>query len=389
MRPVQQLVLLACLVLTCVNAYRDVVQPKHKTTTSEVPKPWLRTIYSTKKEIVTPTVIAGVTFSAKPQPTKDPLQPWISLDKQGLPKTIKPKMKNGRTENASPDYSTYFKTATTKTYSYEEVQAHNMDPNESHVEEEFVDEDDTYVSLNPIIRCTPERYSNKGPAKNIPSEPFCTPRENSQLKVGKTYFISWFTRFFEEATGDNVEKVRLHLMYVVEKAHEKGYNKRELPAAFFSSEWVDNVDGIYPLEIMEEWLQSKYERQVLLALQPSHIPDEEFQPLEHGMLIKIILGSKVFKTTKEQLALEDAGISNDSVYYVILTMPLVVVVACVGMYFFLYLNKDKRDISDVRRYVLSKKHRVIGKFKDMKKFKNVKNHKYDELPLYGKSSKQT
>ena len=93
MRSVQQLVLLACLVFTCVNAYRDVVQPKHKTTTSEVPKPWLRTIYSTKKEIVTPTVIAGVTFSAKPQPTKDPLQPWISLDKQGLPKTIKPKMR--------------------------------------------------------------------------------------------------------------------------------------------------------------------------------------------------------------------------------------------------------------------------------------------------------
>lgn len=366
-----------------------VKKPKHTTTTTEVPKPWLRTISSTIKEIVTPTVIAGVTFSAKPLETPDPLQPWISLKKDGTPQTIKPEIKKGRTVKASPDYSTYFKTAYTTTYSYEDLQAHNMDADEHLEEEVFVDEDSTYISLNPVIRCTPDTYFKKGIARDISSEPFCTPRENSVLKVDHTYFVTWYTRFFrDEVTEETIDQVRLHLFAVKEKAHDKGF-KRNLNAAFFSSEWLKNVDGLYPLEVSEDWLDGKYERKALLAIQPRSIPDDEFNPLEYGLLVEVSLGSRVFKNTKEQLALQDEGITDESWYYVAMTMPTIVLFACVAMYFFLYLSKDTRDVSDVKRYALGQKRRVLGKLKDMKKFKGMKNHAYNELPTYRKNSKQS
>ncbi|SCU85726.1 LADA_0D09252g1_1 [Lachancea dasiensis] len=388
---VQSILYLLLIWTGIVQGVRQVVKPRPTTTTSEIPKPWRRTIYSTQVEIVTPTVIAGVTLSAKPLATPDPLQPWISLDKFGNPKTIKPEIKKGRTANAQPDYSTYFKTAHTQTLSYEELKAHNMEPDEVLTEEYFEDEDPTYVSLNPIIRCTPNRYRNKGLAKDVSSEPFCTPYENVDWKVDHTYFITWFTRFFENPESDEVaEKVRLHLFYVQEKSHEKGFKKRDLTASFFSSEWVENVDGLYPLEIIEEWLQSKYEKRVLLAIQPDYVSDQEFDPWSNGILLRIIMGPRVFKNTKQQLALQDAGISDDTWYYVALTMPTIVVVACVAMYFFLYLNKQHRDIRDIRQFAVNQRRRVLGKFKTYQKYKKINNRPYDELPTHSKkSNKQT
>ena len=109
-------------------AYKKVHRPKVKETTSEEVKPWIRTIYESQVEIVTPTVIAGVTFSGRPAPTPDPLEPWVSLKKDGTPQTIKPELKNGRTKKGRPEYSTYFKTLSVMTYSFEDLKAHNMDP---------------------------------------------------------------------------------------------------------------------------------------------------------------------------------------------------------------------------------------------------------------------
>ncbi|SCU83107.1 LAME_0C03994g1_1 [Lachancea meyersii CBS 8951] len=376
--------------LGVVDAYRNAVNPRPTTTTSEVIKPWRRTIYSTQVEVVTPTVIAGVTFSAKPAVTPDPLQPWVSLDKLGNPKTVKPEIKKGRTVRGTPDYSTYFQTLHVTTLTGDEIGAHNMDKDDILVEDVFEDEDKTYVSLNPIIRCTPQRYRNKGLAKDISSEPFCTPFENVEWKIDHTYFVTWYTKFFEDPETDKIaEKVRLHAFYVKEKAHEKGFKKRNLHGAFFSTEWVKNVDGLYPMEPTEEWLQDKYERRILIAIQPDYIEDEAFDPWANGILLHVIMGSRVFKNTKEQLALQDAGISDDTWYYVALTMPTMVVVACVAMYFFLHLNKTHRDIHDVRQFAVNQRRRVLGTFKTFNKYKKLKNRPYSELPTHSKkSSKQ-
>lgn len=369
--------------LSQVNGYRPIVRPKEKITTSEAPEPWHRTIYETQKEIVTPTVIAGITFRAKPPATPNPLQPWITLNKLGEPKTVKPEIKNGHTKKGHPDYSTYFKTPMVHTYSYEELKAHNMDPDDVHVETTFIDEDDTYVSLNPVIRCTPDRYYNKGASGDLSSEPFCTPRENVLWKVGKTYFASWYTHFFRDEDSDEViDEVRVHLSYVREKEHEKGFVKRDLPATFFSSEWLRNDEGMLPIEVQEEWLQGSRSRRVVLSVQPKNVPDDEFKPLDHGVLFTIDQGSKVFKATKEELALEDAGFTNRHWLWVAITMPTVVVIALILMYFFLYANNGYRDFSDITRKAMSKKHRVIGKVSDLKKYKSLKNHKYSELPSY-------
>lgn len=379
-------VLLSSVLLSQVNGYKQVHNPKEeKETTSEEQKPWVRTIYSTQVEIVTPTVIDGVTFSAKPSPTPNALEPWVSLNNEGRPKTIKPEIKNGQTKRGKPDYTTYFKTLSVKTYSYEDLKAHNMDPSDTFEEEIYVAEDDTYTSLNPIIRCTPDRYFNKGLAKDISSEPFCTPRENSRWKIGTTYFISWYTKFFEsEYSGKIADNVRIHLSYVKEKASEKGYHKRDIPATFFSSEWIKNVDGVYPIELEEDWLQEAYERRIVLSIQPSYISDDKFNPLTNGVLLYMILGSKVAKTTKEEWDLADAGINNDQWYYIILTMPTVAVIVVVVLYFFLQANRRYRDFSDITRTSLNSKRKVLGKFSEMKKFRNMKNHKYSELPTYNK-----
>ncbi|QLG71753.1 hypothetical protein HG535_0C01020 [Zygotorulaspora mrakii] len=376
------LLALASLCLS-VQGARQQINPKDKATTSEEPKPWHRTVYGSVKEIVTPTVIGGVTFSAKPLATTDPLQPWVSLERNGRPKTIKPKLKNGRLENGSPTYSTYFQTVTTRTYSYEELKAHNMDPDgPPHEEEEFINEDDTYVSLNPIIRCTPDRYVNKGITKDVPSEPFCTPEEGQTLKQGDTFFATWYTNFFRDEDSDEVvENVRVHFSHVTESYHEKGLKKREV-SSFFTSEWLKNVDGVYPFEIENEWLGDLRRRKIVISVQPENVPDEEFDPLDKGIAVYIDKGSAVTRKTKEQRALEDAGITGNKWWYVAITMPTVVIIALVLMYFFLYANHGYRDFSDITQKAMKKKHRVLGKVSEMKKFRNTKNHKYSELPSY-------
>ncbi|EDO15886.1 hypothetical protein Kpol_1019p6 [Vanderwaltozyma polyspora DSM 70294] len=381
-------ILLGLLINDFVVAYKPVIEPKEKLTTTETPKPWVRTIYSGVKEIVTPTIIAGVTFSAKPPNPPNPLQPWVSLKNDGIPVTIKPQLKNGITKKASPTYSTYFMDVKTHTFSFEELEAHNMDPNDVHEEEEFIPEDDTYLKLNPIIRCAPDRYSEKGLAKNIKSEPFCTPREATEWRVGRTYFVSWFTRFFKnEDTGKFAEKVRVHLMEVPMEAKEKGYhNKRSTNDVVHSSDWLKNLEGIYPITPEDAWLEGEHEKKFVISVQPDYISDEDFDPLEYGIFVYILLQSRVYKHSKEQIALENAGLTGTKWYYIALSMPAAVAVALFCMYVFLRINKGNREFSDVTNKALKKKHRVIGKISEMSRFKNMKNHKYEELPTYQRKS---
>ncbi|CAR30749.1 hypothetical protein ZYGR_0P00510 [Zygosaccharomyces rouxii] len=380
--------LLFLLHINWVNGYRPIVQPGEKLTTSEEPKPWYRTIYGDKVEIVTPTVVAGVTFSRKPLETPDPLEPWVSLNKNGIPKTIKPEIKNGRTKNGHPDYSTFFKEVHTKTLGYDDLKAENMDYGDVHEEEVFEDEDETYTSLNPIVRCTPKRYFNKGHSKNIPSEPFCTPHEDSIWNVGKTYFLTWYTHFFrDEHSNEVVERVRIHMAYIREKSNEKGVLKRDAPSAtFFHSEWIKNADGVYPIEILHEWLQGVRTRKIVISVQPETVSDAEFDPLTHGVFVYLDEGSRVYKQTNKELALNDAGITDDKWYYVVVSIPTAVIVALVLMYFFIIANRRYSDFSEVTNKAWQKKHRVLGKVTDFKKYKNMKNRPYSELPMHNKGN---
>ncbi|GAV54317.1 hypothetical protein ZYGR_0AL00490 [Zygosaccharomyces rouxii] len=380
--------LLLLLHANWVNGYKPIVQPNEKLTTSEEPKPWHRTIYGDKVEVVTPTVIAGVTFSRKPLVTPDPLEPWVSLNKEGRPKTINPEIKKGRTKNGHPDYSTFFKKIHTISLGYDQLKAENMNYGDIHEEEVAEEEDNTYTSLNPIIRCTPKRYHNKGHSKNIPSEPFCTPHEDSMWRVGNTYFLTWYTHFFKNEHSDEVvDRVRIHMAYVKERANEKGVLKRDVSqATFFQSEWIKNVDGVYPIEVLQQWLNGVRTRKVVISVQPETVPDDEFDPLQYGIFVFLDEGSKVYKQTKHELALKDAGITDDKWYYVVISIPTAVIVALVLMYFFINANRKYRDFSDVTNRAWEKKHRVLGKVTDFKKYRNMKNRPYSELPMHSKGN---
>lgn len=361
--------------------YQKVRKPKSTTTdeAEETLKPWIRTIYGSVREIVTPTVIQSVTFNQKPSTETNYPQPWISLEKDGRPKTIRPNIKNGQTRNPSPTYATYFQTPTTVVYSYDDLKAHNMDPDQVHEEVEWIDEDKTYVSLNPIIRCTPDRYFMKNLARDESSAPWCTPHDRTELRMGQTYFLTWFTKFF----SDDVTKVKLHFSYVKEDYRTKGMKKRSLEdEAFFSTGWLDNINGLYPFDIQEDWLLGEFYQNIAVSIQPENVPDEEFEILTNSVIFKIMRRAKVYKKTKEEKALEDEGITDDRVYYIILSIPSVVAVAAMGMYFFTFLKRGDRDVSAIRNKFWKKQHKILGKFRGASK-----NKKYSELPQFDKSHK--
>lgn len=340
------------------------------TSSSEPPKPWIRTIYGTIVEVVTPYEVGGVTFAA-PQPTStDGLEPWISIKKDGLPKTITPKSKNGRIENGFPDVKTYYQTATTVVHHQKDLQAHNLGEDASIEVVRMIDEDDTYIKLSPIQRCTPDFYYKKGIANIDSSEPFCSPHDRQKMRVGLTYFLTWYTRYFEDT-----EKVRFHYAYVNEKAHDKGFDKRDLMkqalkdvdteieelsgnlefqgdvhGAFYSSDWIDNSNGWYPIEVDQKWLKNKVYKKVMIAIQPDSIPDDEFSILEAPHVFATFqYRESVGKNTHEMRKLRDQGGSNDDAYYIIASIPTAVLVSVLFMYFFLHLNRKHRDLSHIRK----------------------------------------
>ncbi|ODV78092.1 uncharacterized protein CANTADRAFT_91523 [Suhomyces tanzawaensis NRRL Y-17324] len=395
--------------------YKDVVvNPKYKeqqeaktaskTTSANQPKPWIRTLASDKKEIVTPTVIASVTFGAKPPKTTNGLEPWISLNKNGSPKTIQPKIKNGIIKNGSPTYGTWFATATTVTYNKEELKAHNMADDEIFEEEQHIEEDPYEHSLNPLLRCTPDFYSKRGVAKDKTSEPFCFPQDNQMLNMGKTYFVTWYSNFFKDA-----QNVKVHLSFVKESAYHRGtkrdieveeiHEKRSVvldkggtlgQASFFSSEWLPRTKGWFPITIDESWFGegvNEAYKKVLISIQPDNVADEDFDFLKNPVVVEIAKGAKVSKEGYKDLKLMYDKVDNqhisvevdegiDEKYYVIIGMPTAVLIAAVLMYFFVYINKGYTDLSHLRKVKFAKnrsKKRLLFK---------KKNKDYAELPQF-------
>lgn len=379
--------------------YKKLQEMKAGAVSSSVaPTPWLRTIYDNKKEIVTPTVIAGVTFSAKPPATTDGLEPWISLKKDGSPVTIKPKMKNGNIQNKSPDYGTWFQTPVTMRYTKEELQAHNQKDDEVFTHVEYTPEDLTYKQLNPILRCTPLLYKKKGLAKDTSSEPFCFPQDNANLKMDKTYFITWYHRFFD----DKVENVKVHLSYVKEAVRQKGLKRDLTPQnpnekrssvielgglidgkSFFVSDWLAKDEGYFPITIDPKWFgESEYYRKVMISLQPDNVLDEEFDRLKNSVVIEIAKGAKVSKgyhedikkqEEKEQLRAQygddyviEEGIDYEK-YLIIISLPVCVLLATFGMYLFVLINKKNTDLSFLKTVKLNR---------------NKKRSRYSELPQW-------
>ncbi|CAI5756848.1 unnamed protein product [Candida verbasci] len=409
--------------------YQKQQEAKKKLTQSstETPPPrWIRTRKDGRTEIVTPTIIQGVTFSARPPKTTDGLEPWVSLKDDGSPKTINPKYKNGRIKDGYPSYTTYFQQATTFTYNKEQLKAHNMAEDEIFTEIIYTEEEDLEDHfLNPIIRCTPDRYKMKGIGRDKSPEPFCTPKDTARLIMDKTYFVTWYSRFFDPT----VKQIKLHFTNVKESLKEKGLRKREfnetaqekgekeeeeeeeeekkdlalfdkrsrtiekggrIQDSFFQTEWLDNELGYYPLYINESFFDKSYtvfEKKVLISIQPDNIPDEEFDILKNSIVVEFSKGSIVSKGHLEDLKKLEEKYANRHMhnieieegidyekYMVMLALPTCVLIAAVGMYFFVTINKI--DLSHLKKTSFAGKkttHRRIP-------FKTKKNT--TALPVY-------
>ncbi|KAL6949238.1 hypothetical protein ACO0OE_001320 [Hanseniaspora uvarum] len=390
--------------------------------------PWIRTIDLSTTTIVTkvvPEVIYIndkdiITISAKPQSTatKDfNLRHWVSIKKDGSPKTMKPKLVNGHEiKNGGYnliDYSTYFQIEETKTLSYEDMgKPKGMKPDEVHVEVVEVNEDPDYEwDLNPIMRCIPDQFNKMNPKDRIfykqdknnkefdtnvhlTSEPFCAPKENTVWKMGKTYFTHWYYKFFyDEDNEEFAEKVKIHLTYISESLKDQGMNKRDVSLSsedqmsFWSSEWVSNKKGFLPIYIDESFLKNAdYEEKVLLTIQPDYMSDNDFHPLDEALnpvKLSIVRGTKIIKHNGDDLEFKHWGTEKQQSKYgkgktileIIIIIPSVVLVAFICMFIFVKINSKNRDFSFVNKYKPSKLKKKIN-------LKSFKNHRYEELPTH-------
>lgn len=360
------------------------------------PDPWVRTIYETMVEIVTPTVVQGVTISGKPPATTNGLEPWITLKKDGSPKTVKPELKNGHLKNPSPTYGTWFATPTTVRYTKEQLKAHNMADDDIHQEVQYIEEDQTYHVLNPIVRCTPDSYFKKGLNKQLSSEPFCFPKDNTYMAAGKSYFVTWYSKYFE------ADKVRFHLSDIRESQKDKGTIKQKRSAimdkggkvsreSFFKSDWIDNDAGMYPLKIQEEFFGPEEigSKRVLLSIQPDDVPDEEFDLIKNSLVISISKPKRSRKKEKhydlkfleekqkykDLLPEVDEGLDYEE-YYAMMIIPLCVCIFAVFMYLFITVNKvDLSHLKPRRPKGLNHGHKRIP-------FKRGGKSGYSTLPQY-------
>lgn len=389
---------------------------QYETSSSKLPDKWVRTVTlasSTKVELVRPTVIAGVTFSAKPPVTTDGLEPWISLDKSGRPKTVKPKNKDGRIESPSPTYGTWFATATTVYLNKEDLKAENMADDETFEDVRYIEEDNPDISLNPLIRCTPDYYFKKGVGKDISSEPFCTPKDNAVLYVDWTYFVTWYTRFHDKA-----EKVKLLLSYVKEHPMQKGTKRSEgaeiieepglqntanitkrssviegggriadLP--FFESDWIDSKQGYFPLSIEKDWIREEWYQKVLVSILPDNVKLEDFNFYENSIVVHMQHKPTVGKEhltdlkaleeryKKKQLNYEIEEGPPFEKYMTMMAVPTCVILFALGMLLFVRINKKYVDLSHLKK----PKARGVNTTHRRIPFKSKKNG-YSTLPLY-------
>ncbi|KAK9379237.1 uncharacterized protein V2V93DRAFT_374339 [Kockiozyma suomiensis] len=284
-------------------------------------RPWTRTAPDASTQIVTPLLVEGVTISPRPPAVTPTIaMPWVSLKPNGAPVTIKPKIKKeGYVEKASPSYGTWFPDQTAVVDS--DALGSSGAGDEAAVDEVAVDEGAAkkgskkpaaakangdkqvvmsgryfkgeFERLNPVIRCTPERYILNGDYA-----PFCTPDLNTELLGSHSYFVTWYSHYF------NSSKVRLNLLdydTLSIAAPEKFAVAEEETTlkeyAFFTTEWLDNELGYYFLEINPAWLGKSFFKSVYIQIETPEEATEDLD-IQHVPIVKFLKGPKVIAASK-------------------------------------------------------------------------------------------
>lgn len=272
---------------------------------------WTSTLSNGAIEIVTATVIDGVTISASPASKTDNSKPtpWVSLDNSGIPIAVTPSIVSpgGSTISASPTAPSSYPT-----------------PN----------------AIPPVLRCFGDRVpaqNTNGGTSNPPGFPFCTPRNGTEMLVGETYWLTWDPTYWG---SDDIKFVKLYARYLPSKSNED---------EVFITDWLSNSDGYFPLRILDDYRIRGTNGYMFINMSPM-VPSGSDAPrvgTVSGPIIRVISSIKDAQTTISRLPSDnrknsnssDGGLSKGQLAAAIVVPIIFVILMCALGYFWFLMRK--------------------------------------------------
>lgn len=257
---------------------------------------------------VTPTVIDGVTISASP--VTSTATPWVSLDSSGIPYAVTPTVSGESTISASPTPS------------------QNNYPDS--------------IGVPPVLRC----FGDRVPAEDssTPGYPFCTAANGTEMVVGETYWITWDPTYWGST---DITRIKLSLI---------SYPIRDDEPPIFTTEYVSNNNGYYPLEVLSNYRRSGTAGYVYLQITPLASPGTTATHVgsKTGPLLRIINSRSDAHTTITRVPSDNGidttarstsgGSSNAKVIAPAVVVPVIVVLAIAfGVIYFLRTRKPNAE----------------------------------------------
>lgn len=276
---------------------------------------WTSTLANGALELVTMTIIDGVTISA-PAPTttdKSKPTPWVSVDGSGIPIAVTPTIltAGGSTVSTSPSPPTSYPT-----------------PN----------------AIPPVLRCFGDRVpasNTDGKSTNPPGYPFCSPRNGTEMLVGETYWLTWDPTYW--GANNDIKFVKIYARYLPSKNNED---------QVFITDWISNADGYFPLTVLDDYRIRGTNGYMFINLTPL-VPDNSVATrvgTVSGPIIRVIASVSDAQTTISRLPSDNnkntknnnggGGISKGALTAAIV-VPIVFVILMAGLgYYWFVLRRQ-------------------------------------------------
>lgn len=271
---------------------------------------WKSTLPNGAIELVTETVVDGVTISASPPSTTDSSKPtpWISLDNSGIPIAVTPTIQTpgGSTISTSPTPPASYPT-----------------PN----------------AIPPVLRCFGDRVPQKGVDDNsVPGYPFCSPRNGTEMVVDETYWITWDPTYWG---GSSIKFVKLYARFLPSKSNED---------LVFSTGWVSNADGYFPLKVLSNYVIAGTKGYMFINMQPLVPQDSDatYVGAVSGPIVRMINSPSEAlvpitrfpsDNSKHGKKSTSSGLSKGKLAAAIVVPIIFVLLLCSFVYFFFFVRK--------------------------------------------------
>ncbi|KAF5092907.1 hypothetical protein D0Z03_002643 [Geotrichum reessii] len=287
---------------------------------------WTSTHANGVKELVTATIIDGVTISASPAKNTDNSKPtpWNSLDGSGIPIMVTPTIvkAGGETISASPVPPTNY-------------------PKPS--------------AIPPVLRCFGNRVpeSNKGSSRIAPGYPFCSPLNGTEWIVGETYWITWDPTYWG---GSDITQVKIFARFLPIDDDSD---------FVFETDWISNADGYFPLTVLSDYRIRNTDGYMFINMRPlvSVGSDADHTGTVSGPIIKVIKNKNEAQTVISRLPSDNrknsitngkSGISHGQLAAAIV-VPIVFVMMICGLgYYWFVLRRRAINHANIQKATTGK-----------------------------------